>query len=756
MKKILYALLVDLALSVVLIALFPSIFLTDEAWWTYKNDSGRVDVTFAGDVHDGQIDVTGRDLQLDRPQFYLDDKGNQGVVAHVPVSYFRKSYQVTLKPRGNAKEISLVMSFRGKDLRVNNQRKPSYVRFENIRVNGKIVVEEQTVWHDQSFWHRAKNISDNSVVTLSFDIRKPLAFTDIRWERVIGLFMACSLLISCSGALRRLFNGLDKKDIVQIIVGNYKNIDVVYRRAFWIIFGVLCLAFGFHTIQFMWGNHDWGFVERGLTSWNRALQGRYAVHIFKLLLGGSYLPLVYDVVSFLFLALNAVLLCTYWKLEKRVVYFILCGLILAAQPFTLSMMYYVHMLPEVFMGVTFALIALMLAEKIAFEKSSHMRKVVLSLLSIVLINLSLAMYPVLLNTIAVAFVGRLLVQSFEWDGSWKQFKSCFSPFSASAICIALGIGLYKFIITFVFQADKNAYNVQTLSLEQLPDRLWTLFKQSFYQLYEYPFPFISQGVLWIFLGFMILIALYICLTGNFKQKITRLLLLVGTLFATQTAMIIANKHVIAARVELFGLVVFEMLVTVIVFTKLKKLHNLSILAATGVVWVSIVNDLDCLRVWKLGFDAEKMLWNRVLARMEIQKDFDVNQEYNIIQIGAPISLRPHFYVEPYQSRGFHDKGCSLLTFSFDCPWRIFECYESHYPTCFKGEKFCLTVYSDFEHEAQLRRLWETGILDKAQAWPHENGLIVWKDIILFVTDAKLLEEYKKQLAKKFPKNLKIQ
>ena len=741
MKKI-KALLGGLVLSMVLVALFPSAFLKGDAKWTFQNNLGRVDIIFAGDAHDGKIDVTGKNLELDRPRFYLDDNRNQGIVANFPVSYLRRSYQVTLKPRGNAKEISLVMGFRGKNFLVRNQRKPAHVRFENIRVNGKTIAKEKTVWHDKSFWYRAKNISDNSMVTLSFDIRKPLSSEDIVWNRLFGLFIVCVLLISCFDPLRRLVNGFNKKNIVEVIAENYRNIDVVCRKSFWIIFGVLCFAFGFHTIQFMWGNHDWSMLiySQGWGTWIGI--GRYALSSFKkVFLDCIYLPFIYDVITFLFLALNAVLLCIYWKLERRVVYFVLCGLILTAQPFTLSMMYYVHMLPEVFIGVTFALTALMLGEKIAFDKNSRTRKVVFSLLSIVLINLSLAMYPVLINTIAVAFVGRLLVESFEWEGSWKQFKSRFILFSIPMICIALGIGLYKFMITFIFPADKNAYNTQTLPLEQLSDRLWMLFKQSFHQLYEYPFPFISQGVLWIFLGFTILIALYICLTGNFKQKIVRLLILGGALFATQTTMIIANEYLLAGRIELFGLVVFEGLIAVLAFTELKKLQNLSILAAAGVVWVSIINDLDCLRVWKLGFDAEKMLWNRVLARMEIQKDFDVNRKYKIIQIGMPISLRRRFYRESCSCEN------ALLAFAYDGPWRVLQTNEFYYPTDFIGESPRPDRPDDPKYRAQLRRLWEAGILDKAQAWPHEDGLIVWKDVILFVTDAKVLENCKKQFVK---------
>ncbi len=756
MKKIVSALLGGLGLTIALWVLFPSAFLKDDTKWTRQNDLGRVDVTFTGDARDGQIDVQGKSLCVGRPQWMRDSKGNQGIMVQFPVSYLQKSYQITLTPRGNDKEMSLEINFRGKDLRVDNQRKPAYVRFENIRLNGKTVADERTVWHDKSFRYKIIQVSDNSDIVLSFDVRKPFSATDIRWRREIGLFMICSLFVFYFRDFTRFVNSVNrfnKNDIVQVIAENYKNIDVVYRRAFWIIFGVLCFAFGFHAIQFMWGNHDWPYLVSHLRRWIYFQYiGRYALSIFrKLALNGIYLPLIYDVVSFLFLALNAVLLCMYWRLEKRVAYFVLCGLILTAQPFTLSMMYYVHMLPETFIGVTLCFGALMISEKVAFEKSSRMKKVVLCLLSIVLINLSLAMYPVLINTIAVAFVGRLLVQSFEWDGSWKLFKSYFIPFAISVVNIVLGIILYKAMLSFVFPPQADGYNVQTLPFSQFPERLWTLFKQSFHQLYEYPFPFISQAVLWGFLSFTIFIALYICLTGGIKQKFVRLLLLVGAIFATQSAMMIAKNHIIDGRIELFGLVVFETLVTVLVFTNLQKMHNLSILAATGVVWVSIVNDLDCLRVWKLGFDAEKMLWNRVLARLERQKDFDTNRKYQIVQIGMPISLRSKFYGKSYSSTGFHDRAANLLSFSYDTVWNPFVAHEFFYPTYFRGERPRPDHPNDPKYRAQLKRLWEAGILDKAQAWPHENGLIVWKDVILFVTDAKLLEEYKKQLAKEFPR-----
>lgn len=750
-KKVINAVLGGVGISVVLAALVPSAFLKGDARWTYQSNSGRVDVAFVGDVSGGQIDVQGKELRVDRPQWILNGKNNQGVMIHFPVSFFKNPYQIALTPSGDAKEISLEMRFRGEYWRVHDGVKPAWVRFKNVRLNGKLIVLEKSVWHNKPFIYSVQNAKAGQNLTLSFDIQKPFSFTDIRWDRLLGLFIACSVLIFCSNILRCLVNMLNKKDILQVIAKGYSDIDVVYRRAFWIIFGVLCFAFGFHTIQFMWGNHDWDLVgDFSLLPWDgRAFEGRYALHLFKkLFLRGVYLPFVHDVVSFLFLALNAVLLCIYWRLEKRIFYFVLCGLILTAQPFTLAMLYFIHMVPESFIGVTFILTSLIISEKVAFGHASLVGKGSLAILSIALITLSLATYPVLLNTIAVIFVGRLLVQSFEWDGSWKRFKSYFFPFFVSALNIILAILLHKIMLVFVFQPLEGKYNTQILPFNQLPERLLVLFKQSFHQLYEYNFPFISQGALRVFFVGTILIALYICLMGNIKQKIVRLILLGGALYATQAAMMVANLHQVGMRIEFFGLVVFETLIAVLVFTKIKKLNNLNILAAIGVVWVSLINDLDCLRVWKLGFDAEKMLWNRVLARMEIQKDFDMRRKYKIIQIGQPIAMRPRFHKKTYPTKT--DKRV-VLNFSYDAPFDVFHAYEFYYPTSFRGERPRPDFLAAPKYKAQLKRLWEAGILDKARAWPHENGLIVWRDVILFITDAKALENCKKQLAKEFPR-----
>ena len=217
----------------VLIALFPSAFLKDDVLWTHQSNVGRVDIAFAGDIQNGCLKVLGNNVRVYEPKWLLDNRHNQGVMVSFPVSYLKKTYKITLQPRGDARKMSLEMNFRGPDLRIHNQRKPAYVCFENIRVNGKTVAEEQTVWHDKPFRYCAESVSNGAPVIISFGIKKPISFTDIRWGNAIGLFVICSLFVLYFGLFRKVVDRVNTKD--EVITDNHRNVGMVYRRAFWMI-----------------------------------------------------------------------------------------------------------------------------------------------------------------------------------------------------------------------------------------------------------------------------------------------------------------------------------------------------------------------------------------------------------------------------------------------------------------------------------------------------------------------------------------
>ncbi len=753
MKRIIYSIVAALILSIILALLIPRWFFKGDARWTYQNEAARVDVSFRGHLKNGRVGAEGSDLRVAQPA-WLSNESYQGTVVEFPVSYRKCTYQIKLTPQAEeiGQDAVLVIELKGSDFQHRGKRRPAWVTLGNIAVNGESVAGKEKVWHDKPFILTYPLGASEFILT--FDVHKPFkAATDFSFVRFSVLFLAFLMFFLFSTQIKsvacRAAEFLGEKDMVKAISEGYKRIDPVYRRSFWVIFGVLCFAFGFHAICFMWGNHDWMLVESPQRWLAYAVEGRYMLCSVKSsFLHGVYLPLIYDIITFVFMAINAVLLCRYWRLEKRVIHYVLCGLVLTVQPFTLGMLYFINTIPEVFIGVTCVLVALSLSEKTALVGVSLIEKIFYFLFAIVLIDISLAMYPVLINTIAVVFIGRLLILSSDWNGSWQQLKSGMKPVVTAMLTIVLGIATHKLILTFVFPPAK-LYNTETLPVHQVPERLGILFKQCFHQLYEYNFPFIIQWVLWIFLGFTILLTLYICSIGNFKQKIVRLVLLVGSLFGTQTAMVIAKTHAIADRIELFGLVFFEVLVMVLVLTRLRKLRNISVVAGTCVVFASVINDLDCLRVWKLGFDAEKMLWNRVLARLEIQKDFSPSHKYDIVQIGHSISLRPRFYTGKREQ--FIGDTKPILHFSYDSEYFLFRAYELYYPTRFRRDVFTAYYGNKPDYEARLKRLYEAGVLQKAEVWPKANGLIVWNDIILFVTDGGELDNVRKRLERELGK-----
>ncbi len=746
MNKILYSIVTALFLSVILF-LLPRLLFKGDARWTYQNDTARMDVKFSGHLKNGHVSAQGTNLRAAQP-VWLSSESYQGTVIEFPISYRTKTYQINLSPKADewGEDAALVIEFKGKDFQHRGKRQAAWVSFRNITLNGQSVAGEKVVWHNKPFALKYP-LHPSLGISLTFDVCKPFATSDISFKNLLVIFVVfCSLFCLCFTSLKRIAGHVltftNQKDIVQILSDSYLHIEPVYRRSFWIIFGILCFAFGFHTIQFMWGNHDWDFLERTHQWLERTSEGRYMNLALRIPLSdGIYLPLIYDLITFVASAINAVLLCKYWRLKKRVIYFVLCGLVLTAQPFTLSMMYFVNMIPESFIGVTCALVALLLSEKVVTKGGYIVRMLIYSLLSIVLINLALAMYPVLLNTIAVTFFGRLLVQSFDWDGSRRQLKSCMRPFIISAAHIIFGIVLYKLIITCVFSTG-HTYNVQMLPLEQIPERLGVLFKQCFHQLYEYKYPFISQWILWGFGGFTAILVLYVCCTGNPWQKVIRLVLLIGTLFATQTSMVVAKVHIIDGRIELYGLVFFETLVTAMVVTRFRKLHNLSVITGACIIFASVLQDLNALRVWKLGFDAERMLWNRILARLETQKDFDPAGKYDVVTIGYPIAMRPRYYAG-VMGANFTNVTSPMLG-SYEQVSDPFRPHEFYYSSHFRDKHFTLAHRNNPDYIARLKQLYQAGILHRAEVWPKPNGLIVWRDIILFVTDGRELDNYKKR------------
>ena len=117
--------------------------------------------------------------------------------------------------------------------------------------------------------------------------------------------------------------------------------DTLDGKAVLISFLIINFAFLFHTLNFMWGNHDVKFIKEELLFSSGLFEGRFTQFIpYRLLTGGQILPLLNNLLGFAFLTAALWLLAKYWNIKKSLAGYIVFISFFATQPYTLSWMYF--------------------------------------------------------------------------------------------------------------------------------------------------------------------------------------------------------------------------------------------------------------------------------------------------------------------------------------------------------------------------------------------------------------------------------
>jgi len=540
-----------------------------------------------------------------------------------------------------------------------------------------------------------------------------------------------------------------KNDLFEILYIKCIQADRVYINSFLVIFLFINIVFLFHTVSFMYGNHTWHAVTGSLPTDNYLNIGRYSTNIIKsILFGGKYIPIISNLFGFAALSLSSILLCIYWDFKKKIHIFAICGCIFSIQPFVLEWLYYVEALPEFFLAPAFVFIGLILAEKIS--NYTTYKKYILFILSVVVINISISIYPVLLTTIAVSVIGKIFIECYKNYES--NIISILNKFKYSLASIATSAILYKIFLIILKKNNilLDSYTIRSISIENIPERIYEHFFLSFEKLILYKSSFMPNLITKLF--FVIFIVLTVSIIyklikyKNFKNFLLCASTLCLVIFATETSSIIADSNLIReARVDFYGIVPFRVLIVGLLLSSENIYKNLTFIITILIVFICSINDFYALRVWHSGYEAEKMQWNRILARMESHPNFIPGKKYHFIQIGENFSLRDKFY----EKRKNEKVAIGSLGHSYTPHWRPLDPTKLFYP--FDFYKSQLSSQSHANHalyQSCIKRLHDGGILDMAEAWPRPNSLLIHEDIILFVTNYKSLEQTRASLKSK--------
>jgi hypothetical protein len=272
--------------------------------------------------------------------------------------------------------------------------------------------------------------------------------------------------------------------------------------------------------------------------------------------------------------------------------------------------------------------------------------------------------------------------------------------------------------------------------------------------------FFSQSLIRLFavvFVFGIVIALLNIFVENksIKQNILKSgLIIIGTFLIivfSKTAAIIAlwSSPLKDPHILFFGDAFLHVFPIAFLFIQRFQLpKNIVVIVSIVLLNMCAIQDSLALKVWKFGYDAEKMLWNRIAVRIEESPSFNINSKksYNMFIIGYTYSYRPSYYFDKYLLRG---SSPSVIRRSFAGinPSAI-SFYMPDHNLNWRYNNQLLEKLKDNDKQTWEYILKCKDEINKAKVWPDKDSIIVKDDVIIMIFDQESLEEVKKLISER--------
>jgi len=510
----------------------------------------------------------------------------------------------------------------------------------------------------------------------------------------------------------------------------FKTLPTMYKNTFWIALGLINLAFLFHTINFMFGDHDWNYV-RSANYWSEgSFEGRPLHFVLQsIFFDGHVLPILNNLLSFMALTVSGMLLARYLKIPATALNYTLFTVFVAILPYTMVWLFYAK---DTLINLSLPLIAvggLMLAEKKFNSKTIYFH-----LAATALFYFAFASYIAIINLLAVVLLSNVLISYINGDKIIDVIKQ------KIPVVIDMLIAMILYKITLAFSTLSSDYNTATISLAMLPQKLVETLMVMLTQ-FTTPLPFMEYKFKWLLLA--------LCLFGlgsagykvGIKKIPVMLLLTVAILFASKLAFFIADESdsiltkmenfAFVPRLDFYGLVYIYALGLAMVLNYTKaKWYKAGIVLAVVITFMSGVRDMYAEKVWKFGFDAEMKAHERIVSRLEQMPEFRANQKYSLLQVGS-LSLRENFY------RKVEGEATSLdlLTTAFTPQFMSRIVYNFYYPDDIFVDNVSVEALSPAGRD----------YLRNAKVWPAVGSIFIDGDIVIIVLTEEGLKKARERL-----------
>lgn len=502
------------------------------------------------------------------------------------------------------------------------------------------------------------------------------------------------------------------------IISAYKGINPAIKKAFWITFALINFAFLFHTVNFMFGDHDWQYV-RFANYWSEGtFEGRPLHFVLQsVFFDGQVLPVLNNLLSFAGLTLGGIGLAVYWRVPISILNYALFATFIGILPYTLVWLFYAKdtlinlSLPFICVG------GLLLSDYAAKEK-----KLYIHFIAMFLFFFALSSYAAVVNLLAVCLLGAIMLD-YARNGDICSVLRHRLPALGNML-----VALILFKIVLLLIPMSSGYNTQAVALSYIPQKFVQTLNVMLTQFIT-PLPFMEYKYKLLLLVIS-LSGLGVLLWHGGKGRIALLLIfVVATLFSSKLAFFIAEERgqilsemenfAFVPRLDFYGLTyIYSLSVASLLSFSSKKIYKLFSTLIVIATFISCVRDVYAQKVWKFGFDAEMKAHERIVSRLEQTKGFHPKNKYRLLQIGS-LSLRENYYI----SHPNEATSLDLLTTSFTPEFMSRITYNFYYPQ---------DIFYTNTSVEELSQYGKDYIRNRAKPFPSPDSIYIDGDIVVIV------------------------
>jgi hypothetical protein len=199
-----------------------------------------------------------------------------------------------------------------------------------------------------------------------------------------------------------------------------------------------------------------------------------------------------------------------------------------------------------------------------------------------------------------------------------------------------------------------------------------------------------------------------------------------------------------SRIDFYGIAYFHILILVILFKqKSIFIKNISLICCLILIHICAVSDFYALKTMKMGFDAEKMQWNRIINRIETAPNYNDNKDYRLVILGTSHAYRPYFY-DDYDDK--YPGEPALLNFPYMTGWGTGQVLVFHAFT--KHSRDGKWTQISYDWSPDLFKEIVTAMpeeIQNAEAWPSMSSIFVKDDILFIALDQAELDKVKQMI-----------